>query len=223
MKKFNRFSLFLLLPFVLGLLVALNDIFGFINHTPIYEAEKAVFTSLRVLTPCFDTFLVALTELGDTWGLISVVAITLIAAAIAKRFFTVGLPAGLVALVSRVVNVLAKMLTDRERPDFKTIQVDETSFPSGHAQNNMAFYLALLICLLLIVTAPKWRVILSAVLITLPLLIGLSRIYLGVHFVSDVLAGWGLGAFVAIVSVYAYFKIYNLIKEKRNARNQICS
>lgn len=223
MKKFNWFSLLLLLPFVLGLLIALNDIFGFVNHAPIYAAERSVFEALRVLNPYFDTFLKVLTELGDTIGLISVVALTLVASAFAKRFFTVGLPCGLVALVSRVINVLAKMLTDRQRPDFKTLDVSETSFPSGHAQNNMAFYLALLICLLLIVTAPKWRVVLTALLIALPTLIGISRIYLGVHYISDVCAGFGLGAFVGITFLYAYFKVYNFIKEKRNAKNQICS
>ncbi|MBE6782020.1 MAG: phosphatase PAP2 family protein [Ruminococcaceae bacterium] len=216
MKKTIISCSLLLIPFLFGLFVAVND--GII-----YPFEKAVFDLLSNLRPAADYFFIPLTELGGTLGLISVVAVVLVVSIFTKQFFTVGLPAGLVALISRIVNVLAKALTDRPRPDFKTLEVSETSFPSGHSQNNMAFYIALLICLLLVVTAPKWRVILKAVLIALPVLIGISRIYLGVHYISDVIAGWSIGAIVAIVFCFVYFKIYNNIKEKRNAKNRVLS
>ena len=82
----------------------------------------------------------------------------------------------------------------------------------------MALYIAILLVALIIVSAPKWRIVLKVSLIAVPLLIGITRIYFGVHYVSDVIAGWGLGAIVAIVTHYFYFKIYYSVKEKKNAK-----
>ena len=71
----------------------------------------------------------------------------------------------------------------------------------------MAFYIAVLLVALLIVTAPKWRMVLKISLIALPIIIGITRIYFGVHYVSDVIAGWGIGVIVAVLTHYIYFKI----------------
>ena len=129
------------------------------------------------------------------------------------------MPVAVTSLVSRIVNITAKNIIDRPRPDFKVLEASETSFPSGHAQNNMAFYIAILLVALLIVTAPKWRIVLKISLIALPVLIGITRIYFGVHYVSDVLAGWGIGVLVAAITNYVYFKIYYSVKEKKNAKS----
>jgi undecaprenyl-diphosphatase len=210
MKKFSIWSVLLLLPFGMGLAVALTEcISGF---------ERSVFDLLRVLKPAHG-LLVAFTELGDTIGVVSVTALILLVTAITKKyFFTVGMPSAITVIISRIVNVILKNVINRERPEFKVIFADESSFPSGHSQNNMALYIALLICLLLIVSSVKWRVVLTVSLIALPVIIGITRIYLGVHYISDVIAGWSMGAFVAITVNYFYFKIYYRIKDKKDAK-----
>lgn len=212
MKKFNWWTLLALIPMFLGGFIAFSG-------DKYYEIEKAIFNAVRTLSPAFDIPSRLITELGSAVGVISLTAIILIVTAITKKyFFSFGLPVAVTSLVSRIVNITAKNIIDRPRPDFKVLEASETSFPSGHAQNNMAFYIAILLAVLLIVTAPKWRIVLKISLIALPVIIGITRIYFGVHYVSDVLAGWGIGVIVAVLTNYIYFKIYYSVKEKKNAR-----
>lgn len=211
MKKFSPWYFLLLIPFALGITVALVEP-TFLSY------ERAVFDLLRNLAPACDIPFTAITELGSAVGVIAITALILIITAIRKKhFFTVGLPIAVVAIVSRLINVVLKELVNRPRPEFKVLEAAEASFPSGHAQNNMALYVAILVVLLLVVTAPKWRVLIKISMIALPILIGITRIYFGVHYVSDVVAGWGMGAFVALLTLFFYFKIYDRIKEKKNA------
>ncbi len=209
--KYNPWYLLLIIPFALGFTVALLE-----EH--FYFAEKAVFDALRLMSPWADLPMKVLTELGSAVGVISMTVVILIVSAITKRFMTVGLPVAIASLLSRGVNILLKNIIDRPRPDFKVFAAGESSFPSGHAQNNMALYISLLLVLLLVVTAPKWRITLKITLIALPVIIGITRLYFGVHYLSDVVAGWSMGALVATFAVWAYFKIYNHLKEKKNAK-----
>lgn len=211
MKKYNFWSLLLFIPFGLGLYIALNEcIIGF---------ERGAFDLLRNLAPAMDIPFRGITELGSTVGVIVITLLIFVITAITRKyFFTVGLPVAITVIISPIVNRILKNILDRPRPEFKVLFADESSFPSGHSQNNMALYIGLLLCLLLVVTAPKWRLIFKIAFITLPLLIGITRIYFGVHYISDVIAGWSMGAFLAILINYVYFKIYNNIKDKRNAK-----
>ena len=212
MKKFNPWSLLVLLPVLIGAYIAFFE-------DKFYNIEKAVFSAVRVGAPVLDIPARAITELGSAVGVISITVIILLVTIVKKEhFFTFSLPVAITSIVSRVVNIAAKHIINRERPDFKLLDVGESSFPSGHSQNNMALYISILLVALLIDTAPKWRTILKISLIALPVIIGITRIYFGVHYVSDVLAGWGIGAFVAIITHYVYFKVYYAVKDKKNAK-----
>ncbi len=211
MKKFNFWSLLLLVPFAAGLFVALTE--------AIPEIERAVFDFMRNLAPAMDIPFRAITELGSAVGVICVTVIIFFASIFKKRFFDFGLPVTIVVIVSRIINITLKNVFDRPRPEFRVLEASESSFPSGHSQNNMALYLALLIVCLLIVKAPKWRTFFKIAFISLPIIIGLTRVYFGVHYISDVVAGWSMGALVAIVTLYFYFLIYQTVKEKHHAQN----
>jgi undecaprenyl-diphosphatase len=215
MKKFPWWSLLFLLPFALGLYVALSG-------DAYKETERAVYEFMKHPVFDFDAFWYAFTYLGSAVGAIGVTVVIFVTSLILqisgkKALFSFGMPVTITVIASRIVNMVVKELVGRSRPEWMEFAQSENSFPSGHAMNNMALYIALLIVILLVVAAPKWKIFFTLTLIGLPLIIGISRIYFGVHYVSDVVAGWGLGAFIALTSCYIYFKIYNKIKERNNA------
>ncbi len=89
-----------------------------------------------------------------------------------------------------------KVLFARPRPDLveHLVGVSTPSFPSGHALLSAAIYLTLGALLAREFPQPALRRYFLMAAATLALLIGLSRVYLGVHWPSDVLAGWCIGA-----------------------------
>ena len=95
----------------------------------------------------------------------------------------------------QALNLFLKHTFARERPDaaLHLVEVSSMSFPSGHSMASSIFYLT--IGALLARTAKRKRekayFVLAALLITF--LIGFSRVYLGVHYPTDVLAGWSAG------------------------------
>ena len=90
-----------------------------------------------------------------------------------------------------IINQVLKFIVQRPRPtDFKLIDESGYSFPSGHAMISVAFY-GYLIFLIYKYTKNKIiKFLLISLLVILIIIIGVSRIYLGVHYTSDVLAGF---------------------------------
>jgi undecaprenyl-diphosphatase len=93
------------------------------------------------------------------------------------------------------VNAYLKAVFVRDRPDVvpHLVEVSSASFPSGHAMNSAMVYLTLAALLISAERSRRVRAFLMAVAVLLTLLVGLSRMYLGVHWPSDVLAGWAVG------------------------------
>ncbi|MFO1037464.1 MAG: phosphatase PAP2 family protein [Geminicoccaceae bacterium] len=89
-----------------------------------------------------------------------------------------------------------KLMIERPRPDLVPhgVEVYTASFPSGHATGAAATWLTLGTLTARFSPRRRLKVLAIGTGVTLALLIGLSRIYLGVHWPSDVLAGWTLGA-----------------------------
>lgn len=101
-----------------------------------------------------------------------------------------------------IINNLFKVIIARTRPDINRL-VDETgySFPSGHAITSMVFYGYLIYLIYKYVDNRKIKIPLMIFLILLIPIIGLSRIYLGVHYTSDVLGGFLLGTVYLILFI----------------------
>jgi undecaprenyl-diphosphatase len=97
-----------------------------------------------------------------------------------------------VTLTGRVLGEVQKYWIARARPDLEPhlVIVKTQSFPSGHATSSMVFYLTLA---LLLAGRSRWRREAIGAAIMLSLLIGTSRVMLGVHWPSDVIGGWSFG------------------------------
>ena len=105
---------------------------------------------------------------------------------------------------SWLMNELLKWIFHRRRPDvLQLIRVSGYSFPSGHAMVSFAFYGMLAYLIWINVKAKKLKYLLSSFFLLLILAIGISRIYLGVHYPSDVIAGFSAGGLWLIGCILA--------------------
>jgi undecaprenyl-diphosphatase len=105
-----------------------------------------------------------------------------------------------VIMIGRGLAELQKIWIVRARPNLEPhlVVVNTWSFPSGHATNSMIFYLTLALAL---TRRSRWRRIAPVSAILLSLLIGTSRVMLGVHWPSDVIGGWSFGLLWVLVTL----------------------
>jgi len=102
-----------------------------------------------------------------------------------------------VAIVGGVLfSTVLKMFFDRPRPDLvpHDSEVYTASFPSGHSMLSAIVYLTLGALLAQVQTSKRVKAYLLIVALMLTFLVGISRVYVGVHWPTDVLAGWTAGA-----------------------------
>lgn len=142
-----------------------------------------------------------LTELGYVYVLVPACVLALIVGKGKLNVLFLSLGTGIVWLI----NYLIKLIFVRERPDVIYRMMEETSasFPSGHAMTSAFFYFffAYLICKSNIRGKAKCALITCSIL--LPFVIGITRVNLSVHYLTDVLAGLLLGgAFVCFAVVW---------------------
>lgn len=136
-----------------------------------------------------------MTALGGTLPLVVLIAIVAIYLYLKGHWRT---SAAVVAsgLLGVVVSQIVKALVDRDRPHIVPQLMPEVSgsFPSGHAMMSAIVYLTLGTMLARLETDPTVRRFVIGTAMALTVAVGFSRIYLGVHWPSDVMGGWVLGA-----------------------------
>lgn len=147
-------------------------------------------------TPGLTTLLKIITTIGE-WYVYAVV--TLLLLALPRTRWKYGLPAGVALGISAVLNTLLKLCFAIPRPTGHRL-ITETGFgfPSGHAMIGTAF---VGICVLLFVRYADKRaakLIASVAAVLFMLAVGLSRVYLGVHNPTDIIAGYAMGLFCAV-------------------------
>ena len=146
--------------------------------------------------------LARVTELGSTWAVIGVGAIVLLVGSLGGRPRDGAAGALTIAIGALIVEIL-KRVTERVRPDFldPVIQAVGYSFPSGHTTNATVAYGVLGVLVARMAWPTAIRVAIEVVLGAIVFAVGLSRVWLGVHYPTDVVAGWLLGG--TIVLIYA--------------------
>ncbi|MBW8201154.1 phosphatase PAP2 family protein [Flagellimonas abyssi] len=161
-----------------------------------------------------------MTHLGDVKGYLIVLALAvLISAFIYKRWKHIAQVAFVLALAS-ISNIILKRAIDRARPGIEhLVSVETLSYPSGHAMSAMAFY-GFLIYLFYTFTMKKLlKSIAIALCILIILSIGISRIYLGVHFPSDILGGFIAGAIWVFFCILLFNLMALFAKDPRTSPN----
>ena len=110
-------------------------------------------------------------------------------------------------LLCYLLNQSMKFIFERNRPlDINLIIENGYSFPSGHSMISLAFY-GLFIYIIWHIDRPRLEKLFYVIpLILLVLLIGISRIYLGVHYASDVIAGYALSMAYLIIFIKLFYK-----------------
>ncbi len=107
-----------------------------------------------------------------------------------------------------------KLLFGRERPDmaYRAVEAVNASFPSGHAMLSAVVFLTLGALAARFSERRRVKVLAISAAVLLSLLVGASRVYLGVHWASDVLAGWSVGAAWAMTCWLAAYLVRRRIR-----------
>lgn len=154
------------------------------------------------------------TELGNT---VASTAVALVGGAVlaVRGRAAEGLCLAAVPLVASVVFTVVKRILDRARPpaDLQVMAVANESLPSGHATMVAAAWTTLVLVLWPVLRT-RGRVLLTAFAVLWAGAVGFTRLYLGVHWLSDVLAGWASGAALAFTGV----TVLSLVLDRRTRR-----
>ena len=170
-----------------------------------FDEQALVWIAQNIRCGLLDPFMKVYTQLGNTGMIFIAAAIVLLLFKPTRKAGFSALCAMLIGLV--VVNFTIKPLVSRPRPwlvigDFVNLvpEKDPNSFPSGHT--NAAFAFALAVCM----SAPKRWMKLAAVCAAV--VMGLSRLYVGVHFPSDVLVGALIGSLCGFAGAWVVKKTW---------------
>lgn len=202
-----RWKLLLLLFFGIGLpLVAFGDLAEDVwSRGGILWDEPILRYVHQHSTPGRDAGMKLISDLGHLYGVVPMAVLIVVGLLAMRRrgnalFFAVAM------VGAGTLNTGAKLFFRRTRPDLWLSPAPEHtySFPSGHAMGSMAFVAALAV----LAWPTRWRwwaIVLGGVF---TVLVGFSRVYLGVHFPSDVVAGWSASlAWVLGLSQLAYGRL----------------
>lgn len=146
-----------------------------------------------------------LTDIGGTEAIV-VLTLAVTITLFIKKMYTAGLWFGLTVSISpgALVHIM-KPIIGRERPEFLRLAAESTySFPSGHSTAATVFYGLLGLILILSVQKLWKRIIITFITVTIILFVMSSRVYLGVHFPTDVLAGFSFGGATVMLSLCLY-------------------
>jgi membrane-associated phospholipid phosphatase len=166
--------------------------------------------SLR--TPELTRLMLFITSLGAFWLVIAAIALTLFF--LWRRYYRETVFLVVLLAVGGILNIVLKDLFQVPRPDMAPLlDMSSYSFPSGHAMTSFVFYGVLPIFVYRFTHRVGLTIVVGILSTLLIFLIGFSRVYLGVHYPSDVVAGWIAGFWWLVTALVidrtlVLFKLY---------------
>lgn len=206
------------LPFTLyitgALFVFIVAVSGFVALADEVREGEALAIDVRILeminqisTAWLDRFFTVVTWLGD-FLFVTAVSVGLCGVLLKKRAYRSVATVASVMLGAVFISQALKLLFARPRPELweALVHVSTPSFPSGHAIASSALALTVVYFL----WSKAWRLSVVVIGVLYVVLIGFSRLYLGVHYPSDVVAGWLVSTawFVIVVSTIHLWRVY---------------
>jgi len=174
-----------------------------------HEFDFLVFDKLALIVSPFTTsFMLFITFLGNHNFLIpaNLMLIIYFLFITKHRWYSIKVP--VIAIGGLLLMVMLKQFFNRPRPLTPLLEpVKGLSFPSGHALMSVTFYGLLIFLVWENITNRTWKWSIICLLVILIILIGLSRIYLRLHYFSDVIAGYSAGIIWLTLSLWVIRKI----------------
>lgn len=202
---------FLKKNYLLFIIIICLVITGFILESvyekEILEFDKLAFSLFKIRTPLLTKIFLIITNLGSPYVLI-LLTLLLFLLKNKKLSFIITANLGLITIINQVLKFIVK----RPRPsDLFLIVETGYSFPSGHSMVSLSFYGLLIYFIYKYFKNKNLKIFLITLLSLIIVLIGVSRVYLGVHFVSDVISGFLLSLSYLII----FIKVINkfILKE----------
>lgn len=194
----------------LGALIATLVVFGSIadgvRDQEVFALDTWATPFLHAISsPALDALMNGLTTMGSSYVVLPVFLIA-IAALLLRRRYGATLFLSVALSGSLIIDFVMKLIFQRPRPklDYAAVLPDY-SFPSGHSMNGVVFYISIAL-ILWSVFGRRVGVVSTVIAVILAFGIGVSRIYLGYHYLTDVVGGWLAGA-VWLLIVGAAFRI----------------
>jgi undecaprenyl-diphosphatase len=151
-------------------------------------------------SPGLTKLMIFVTNLGANYMI--VIAILTVIFLVWKKHKKEAITFGIILVMGVIINFSLKQIIQRPRPEMSPLIMESSySFPSGHAMNATVFYLALAFYFYHFTRKKKLSLWVTVTAIGLIILIGFSRIYLGVHYPSDVAAGYAVGVWWLVTAI----------------------
>lgn len=199
-----------LIPFFLGL-VGFATVWIIMSSGNAVKFDYGIINFFRNHTvPGLTIIMQLFTYLGDWQG---VAIVTLLLLMYSETRFKYGVPAVASIVVAQGIKTVVKEVVKRARPDESLRLIAESgySFPSGHSITGMAMFGVIFVLAYRYMERGTKRNIVLVTTGIMPFIVGTSRVYLGVHFPTDVMAGWLAG--ITVVSFIVMLQ--GIIEERK--------
>lgn len=197
--KNNKNILYISIPFLLIILLITSKV---IVGKELYIDKLAYHLFIEKLrNDKLTTFMKLATKLSnpEVMIVIAIIFIIICIKFIKNKKLSLGIILNLAGIT--LINQILKFIFRRERPTgYRLIEMSGYSFPSGHAMASLAFYGLLIYITKRLIKNKYLKILLIILNIAIIILIGVSRIYLGVHYLSDVLTGYSISIIYLLIT-----------------------
>ncbi|WP_339715743.1 phosphatase PAP2 family protein [uncultured Kriegella sp.] len=219
LKRYSQY-----LPYIITVTIALILVVGginlFIELTDTLKTETLAVYDAQITdyiishrSPALTRYFLFVTHVGDFYGYLIVVGISAFVSSVVFKRWKYVAQVTLVLILATVSNMMLKRFIDRARPGIEhLVSVETLSYPSGHAMSAMAFYGFMIFLFYKFKMNKFLKLCVILFLVTLILSIGISRIYLGVHFPSDIAGGF-IAGFIWVIFCILVFDLIEVFRK----------